>query len=403
MMAMWRFAALGAISLALLAQTNELPPESLLLAKIKNHMMETLTRQPNYTCLETVERSRRDASTRKYRLEDTLRIEVALVDGKEMFAWPGSKQFEDRDFRDLIPTGTFGTGEFALYARSVFGTNAAVFVARGEQSLGDRPTVRYDFQVPVSRSGFEIRTQDAHAVVGFQGSFHVDPQSLDLMRLEVIGEDLPPRLKLKSVSDRMDYARIRIGDGDFLLPDSSEVVLVDLNGEESRNRLRFTACRQYTGQSTLSFDDPEPPVGGGTQAVKVELELPANLDLALTLLDEIDVDKAAIGDPVRAQLYSDLKYKGHILASKGATATGHVSRIERHPNFTVMGVIFTELESNTVHARLDLHFDRIVGAETLTAGRGFVLNAPVMEHEGIVPLRTGRVRLMRGTLMFWRT
>ena len=364
-------------------------------------MMETLTRQPNYTCLETVERSRRDGSTRKYRLEDTLRIEVGLVDGKEMFAWPGSKQFEDRDFRDMIPTGTFGTGDFALYARSVFGTNAATFVRRGEQRLGDRSAVRFDFQVPLSRSGFEIRTGAARAIVGYHGSFHADQQSLDLVRLEVIGDDLPPQLKLKSVWDRMDYARIRIGDGDFLLPDSSEVVLVDLNGDESRNRLRFTTCHQYTGQSTLSFDDPEADDGTPTTSAKAELELPGNLDLALSLMDEIDTGKAAIGDPVHARLYGDLKSKGRILAPKGAVALGRISRVERHPNFTIVGFIFSELESNAVHARLDLHFDRAVGADTLV--RGSELNAPAMEHEGLLPLHGGRVRLMRGTLMFWRT
>jgi hypothetical protein len=402
MMAMWRFAVLGTIALRLSAQDAGLSPDSLLLARIKTHMMETLTRQPNYTCLETVERSRRDASTRKYRLEDTLRIEVALVDGKEMFAWPGSKQFEDRDFRDMIPTGTFGTGDFALYARSVFGTNAATFVPRGEQKLGERTSVRFDFEVPLARSGFEIRTGDARAIVGYHGSFFADPQSLDLMRLEVIGDDLPPRLKLKSASDRMNYARIRIGDGDFLLPDSSEVVLVDLNGDESRNRLRFTTCHQYTGQSTLSFDEPETNGGTPSTAAKAELELPGNLDLALSLIDEIDTEKAAIGDPVRAQLYSDLKYKGRILASKGAMASGRISRVERHPNVTVVGVIFADLESKTVHSRLDLHFDRVVGVDTLVPGR-WVLNAPAMDHEGLVPLRDGHVRLMRGTLLFWRT
>src|SRR6516162_5918097 len=100
MMTMWRLAALPLACVAVAQDTGQ--SDEGLLAKIRLHMMETLTRQPNYTCLETVERSRRDASTRKYRLEDTLRIEVALVDGKEMFAWPGSKQFEDRDFRDMI-------------------------------------------------------------------------------------------------------------------------------------------------------------------------------------------------------------------------------------------------------------------------------------------------------------
>jgi len=403
MMAMRGFVVLCAAGFGLGAQTAELSPDSLLLARIKAHMTDTLTRQPNYTCLETVERSRRDAATRKYRLEDTLRIEVALVDNKEMFAWPGSKQFEDRDFRELIPTGTFGTGDFALHSRSVFGGSVSIFEARGEQKIRDRSAVRFDFRVPRAHSGFEVRTRDAEAIIGYHGSFYADPQSLDLMRLEVVGDDFPAPLKLKALSDRMDYAEVRIGDGDFLLPDASEVVLVDMNGEESRNRVHFTACHQYTGQSVLSFDDPDPSAAAAAPALKAELELPGNVDLTLSLVDELDTDRLAIGDPVRAQLYGDLKWKGRILASKGAIATGRISRIERHPNFTVLGLIFMDLDSNTMHAKLDLHFDRVVGIDALTPGKNWVLNAPALEHEGLLPLRSGRVRLMRGTLLFWRT
>jgi hypothetical protein len=225
---------------------------------------------------------------------------------------------------------------------------------------------------------------------------------MDLMRLEVIGDDLPPRLKLKSVMDRMNYARVRIGDGDFLLPDSSDAVLVDSNGEESRNRMRFTQCHQYTGLSRLTFEDLEPAGGNIAPAAKAELELPPNLDFAFSLAEEIRIDQAAIGDPVHAQLYADLKYKGHILASKGAVVTGRISRIERHPSFTILGFIFSDLESNAVHARLDLRFDRVAGVDAMPNG-SWGLNAPAMEHEGIVPLRAGRALLMRGTLMFWRT
>jgi hypothetical protein len=403
MMAMRGFVVFCALATGIEGQTGELSPDTLLLARIKVHMMETLTRQPNYTCLETVERSRRDGSTRKYRLEDTLRIEVALVDNKEMFAWPGSKQFEDRDFRELIPTGTFGTGDFALHSRSVFGGNVPIFEARGEQKLDGRTAVQYDFRVLRLLSGFSVRTRDAEAIIGYHGSFYVDPKTLDLIRLEVVGDDLPPVLKLKGLSDRMDYARVRIGDGDFLLPESSEVVLVDLNGEENRNRIRFNGCHQYTGQSVLRFDEPDGSATPSAPAEKAELELPSNLDVTLSLLEEIETDRLAIGDLVRAQLHGDLKSKGRILIPKGATASGRISRIERHSSFTVLGLIFTELDSTGVHAKLDLHFDRAVGTDMISPGRDLVLNAPPLAHEALLTLRTGRVRLMRGTLLFWRT
>jgi hypothetical protein len=401
MMAMWRLAALLLACVAP-AQDAGLSEGELLLAKIKLHMMETLTRQPNYTCQETVERSRRDASTRKFRLEDILRLEVALVDGKEIFAWPGSKQFEDKDVRAMVPTGTFGTGDFALHERAIFVSRAAAFEARGQQNLEGRPAMRFDFSVPRPVSGYQIRIDDFQTIVGYHGSFYVDPSSLDLIRLEIAGDDLPPELKLKSISDRMDYARAQIGDGDFLLPQSSEIVLVDLNGQESRNRLKFAGCHQFTGESVLKFEEPD-PASSAQPAQKAELELPAELGLTLSLLDPIDTQTAVIGDPVRGQLSSDLKSKGHVLLAKGAIASGRISRLERHDNFTLLGLIFTDAESSSVHAKLELALERLVGIDTVAPNRSWTMSSPLLRHEGLVTLKSGRVRVLRGTLMFWRT
>jgi hypothetical protein len=238
-------------------------------------------------------------------------------------------------------------------------------------------------------------------MVGYRGSFYVEPQTFDLMRLEIFVDDIPATLKLKSISDRMDYARIRIGEGDFLLPESSDVVLVDLNGHVDRNQLRFSACRQFTGQSKLSFDDVEPSQSAAP-ARRSELELPRNLQIALSLVDDIDLETAAIGDPVKARLREDLKLRGRLVLSKGATATGRISRLERHPNFIVLGLIFTDLESSEGHARLELQFDRAVSGATLGT-RAFWTAFPAMEHEGLIPLPTGRKRLTRGAVTLWKT
>src|SRR5947209_13623252 len=68
---------------------QDLSPELLLLARIKVKMAENLDHLPNYTCEQTIERSRRRAPSRKFELLDTVRLEVALVEGKELYGWPG--------------------------------------------------------------------------------------------------------------------------------------------------------------------------------------------------------------------------------------------------------------------------------------------------------------------------
>src|SRR5207244_2388962 len=120
-----------------------LRPESLMLARIRVHMSDNLQRQPNYTCLETVERTALLKGSKKPLL-DTLRLEVALVDGKELFAWPGAAKFEDKELREIVATGTIGNGNFAIFARVVFmGVNGG-FVPRGRETINGRSLVRYD-------------------------------------------------------------------------------------------------------------------------------------------------------------------------------------------------------------------------------------------------------------------
>ena len=162
--------------------------------RIRAKMSGILLRQPDYTCTETIERTSQTPGGRSI-LEDTLRLEVALVEGKEMFAWPGSKEFEDRKLRDLVPTGMFGNGNFAIYARILFLSNVAIFEDRGETEWNGRPARRYDFRVSRSSGGSRLRVDKREAVVGFHGSFYADPVTLDVRRVEVVAEDIPADLK----------------------------------------------------------------------------------------------------------------------------------------------------------------------------------------------------------------
>jgi hypothetical protein len=257
----------------LMAQTPVASPglsaETLLLSRIRQSMVQNLKRQPNYTCVETVERSRRPASTRKFSLYDTLRLEVALVDGKEMFGWPGAKKFEETELSNIVTEGAIGNGNFALHARSIFQGSSPAFEYRGAADVDGRPALRYDFVVPRFMSGYKIRASEREAIVGYHGSFYADPITLDVQRIEVIADDIPRSLGIAAASDRMDYSLIRIGGGEFLLPSASELLMLDLIGNESRNQVRFTACRHFSGESVLTFGEPPASVSPAHAPIEI--------------------------------------------------------------------------------------------------------------------------------------
>jgi hypothetical protein len=243
------------------------------------------------------------------------------------------------------------------------------------------------------------------AIVGYHGSFDADPKSLDLERIEVIADDIPTELRLTSAEDRVAYARTEIGSGEFLLPSTSELSMVNLDGSENRNQVRFDACRQFTGESVLTFDDPPPSASissanapGNIQ----EIVLPPDLTLTLAVLDDVDLTKAAIGDPVRARLQNDLKSKGRVLLPKNAMASGHITRIERHGDAVMLGLTFDELEAPGIRARPQLKLDQLISADQVPARARYVLSE-VRPGEGILTLGVGRTRLNRGLLMNWST
>lgn len=314
-------------------------------------MLESLNRQPNYTCLETVERTRRRAPARRLELVDTLRMEVALVAGREMFAWPGAKNFENSDLRKMVPNGTIGNGNFALHARSIFGSSAAKFVYAGSSNIGGRMADRFDFKIPLSNSGYSLRVEDRSAVVAYHGSFWADSGTLDILRLEVDADDIPAFLQISSATNRMDYRRIRIGASDFLLPSDSELSLVDLHRNEHRNLIQLTACREYLGESVLSFADPEPvPKVQKPTEPSVEAELPAGLRVTLVLTTVLDSKKSMVGDVLEAKVLFAVKDKHNVLIPKGAIARGRITRLERIEGCVLTGFRFSDLDYGHMHA-----------------------------------------------------
>ncbi len=363
-----------------------------LLSRVRAKMSEVLLRQPNYTCTETIERTRQPVGSRS-KIEDTLRLEVALVDGKEMFAWPGSRQFEDRDLKELVSTGMFGNGNFAIFSRILVLTNAPAFGERREAALAGRSMIRYDFQVARSVSGHHLRVDDREAVVGFHGSLYADPETLDLRRVEVVDDDIPPELGLSQVETTVDYSRMRIGDEEFLLPVESELMMAS-QASVSRNWVRFSSCRKFTGESTLSFDDPVLNDKPAASAAPEEVEIPAGLTIPLEM-PPIDLMQAAVGDPIQAVLQGDLRNRRQRIAPKGATARGRIVRLDRDLSGFVLRIDFQDLDWPGGHARLKLSFD-----DAALVPRRLIRRA---EPGGEIVIGRQAGSRLSGILMFWRT
>lgn len=353
-------------------QPQPLPAELDLLTRIKIRMAENLTRLPNYTCLQTIERTRRRAGGSKFEPLDRVRLEVALVEGKEVFGWPGGDKIAESKITNLV-SGTIGNGDFALFLKSIFLGPGAVFRYQGEMSMDGRRAIRFDYVVPLLASGYHLRVPPREALVPYHGSFWVQPESLDLMRLELAVDAIPPYLGLAAASDAMDYRRIDIGGSSFLLPQRSELDMTDLNGREHRNRTRFTECRQFTGESTLKFGDATDGTLEAQSAAVKTIELPNDFEGDFSLLTPIDSATSAVGDLFLAKLVRDVRMAQQPVVPKGAELRGRITRLERADDRNSLVVAVTSIEFGGGRVELANRDNALfiqVSTKTLRAGLG---------------------------------
>lgn len=402
---------------------QEPPPEPEgLLDLIRSHVGESLRRLPDYTCLQTIERYERRRASREFVLSDRLRLEVALVEGKEYFAWPGETRFEVSRITQLVPGGTIGNGNFALHAYSVFLSTAPEFAYRGETTLGARRVIRYDFRVPRAKSGYTLRVGERQSVVGFRGSFYVDRDTLDLVRLEVVAEEIPPVLGVDHAADSMEYRPVRIGEKEFVLPAASELLLRDADGSEYRNRTSFTRCRQYTGESVLSFTGPleEVAPGEGPNAQK-KIFLPPGLTVGLALETAVDSAQAAVGDAIEARVTGDVKKDGIVWLPKGARARGRITRLARRSSPVAhyeVGLRFDRVEFPAGSSDFPAFLEAVLTAGGISTTQSTLGRLPsvggrrvaiaVLEPEdgpgsGFLIVTGTRLQLPKGLQMMWRT
>jgi hypothetical protein len=342
-----------ALAAAVTGAFADLPPELLLLSRFKQQVRQDLERAPNYTCLETMARYKRATAHASFAPADTVRLEVSYADGKELFAWPGSKRFEDRALKALVPTGMSGTGTFVLQARNLFVSENATFEYRGEETLDGRRAIRYDYHLPSFGGSFTIRTLDAEADVASKGSFFFDPASLDLIRLDIHGDEIPLSLHLEAVTISTTYARVPIGGSQALLPKKSELTMTHFAGDANRNVTEFSECHEYGSESVIRFDAPAEPLPEPAKPAIREVSLPSSLTIQMALESAIDSKSASVGDAVRARVLREVRIGPDLVLPKGAALNGRIVRMQHSPpaGFAV-GIDFAEAEWDNVHAKV---------------------------------------------------
>jgi hypothetical protein len=430
----WRLVVLAVALAPLAGFPQDLPPEVLMLARLKSHMRQELARIPNYTCVEVLERFHKPAGPKgTMKPLDTMQLEVAHIGGRELFSWLGDRNFKEDNPSAFIGGGMIGGGLFAGHLQGLLVSDPATFRYRGAEDLDGRRSIRYDFQLSSLWSRYTIQVAGASGNVGMKGALWADPQSLDVLRLEIHADEIPPTLPIVDAITIVDYARMAVGNAVVLLPQTGDLRMIHFSGEENHDRIEFVQCRSFNTETNISFDPaPSPaqtPLQAGPAAALHDAEVseavPAGLLVSIVLTTPLN-EQANVGQLIRGRVSGNVAHKGRIVIPNGAVVTGRVRRLERYSqpdDYFIVALEFSEIEAGASHLRFNAdlqEMNRTPGGEQILSNSSRYsrdqqsLGAIVVtttEHVGLPALpgvgsffiRGVRFSLPTGFRMVWKT
>lgn len=319
------------------------PDWNSLLHQVREKVKQTVDRLPNYMCTETIDRMQYDPEPghavpscdkliekkekRRPSTSDRLRLDVAMSEHREMFSWVGANHFDDRDLNELVKEGAMSTGSFATFLMAIFAGDSALFDYNGEKNDGGRTLAEFSFRVPLEKSEYVFIARNGRSLTAYEGTFLVDPKTFDLVRLVIHTTGLAPTSGSCQAETTLGYSHVQLRGTDFILPSEAGLRIISSDGVESRNHTVFSACHEFLGESTVSFDVPTDSAASATanQATSKGAAIPAGLSVQLALAQDIDTSAAAVGDPVRAKLTAPIRDRSsRILAPQGAVISGRI-------------------------------------------------------------------------------
>jgi len=356
---------------AVVPALTDASPAQVLFNQVRQKVLDNIARVPRFTCVETIDRdmhrpqlgfrpstcaatiAARAAQPSQGLLtwHDRLRLDVAIVGNTEMFSWAGASAFETGAMDQLAATGATGSGAFSSFLASIFGADADHFQYVGERQTPFGLLSTYEYNVPLEKSHYQTRMGDGKdRIIGYHGAFYVIPATATLRRLEVVAEQFPSGEACRVV-DTMDYATVKIGTGDFMLPEVSTMDVLYSTGDEARNETHFSRCREYVGESTIRFDDPDDNASPAAAARAALKSLPPKTHIRVKIDPPVNSATAAAGDPITGVVEHDVKEKGQVIVRATDRLHGRLLRLEQNmvptPQWTV-AIRFDSIERDGV-------------------------------------------------------
>jgi len=384
-------------------------PDAALFEKARTLMAETLAKQSNYVCLETIDRTQRVSAKERFNKVDSIRVEVAFIGKRELYSWPGARKFDDKDLLDLVSNdGAISTGTFAGHVQKLMNAKTAD-VGSGEWiNQHGKQRARFPFAVPVDRSRYKVmKTRYYGAIVEYSGEIWIDPDTGRITRLRLRSDSIPEDIGIDVTEADIEYGAATIGTKEFWLPvHSTESVIYGI-GPTDRNSIRLSGCHEFTGESKISFgeDVSGSKDSGSTTPV---VEVPAGIDFEIQFTEAVNTSSLHVGDLIPATLTSEIKHNDTVLFAKGSAVEVRLVRFRKTPLQMMPSVALGEVSSSAATARLLASPHLLQKTYTIQRGKTRETDFEIrrdMERPslGTIYMRGASLRLPKGYRTSWVT
>jgi len=213
---------------------------------------------PDFIVKQLIKRSYAFGTTSNWLPQDNLTIavgyranageeyKVLAVNGMPL----GREAKQSRDYsKDVAPGATSSGVEYISAVADVFKPESkTVFKFADTDLVLGRRTLVFEYAIEQPLSNLNLRADTAAASVGSRGRVWIDRETNRVLRFEQVATEIPPGFPITAASSLIDYDWVTIGEGKYLLPTHSEILLTRLNGNmprQSRNEIRFRGYQKF--------------------------------------------------------------------------------------------------------------------------------------------------------------
>ena len=212
---------------------------------------------PNFLCQQSTTRSDAGAD-RHWPTLDNVTAEVLYLQGHESYRDVKLNGKPTGHSMMELP-GSKSTGEFGSTLRALFDPETeALFKFHSNTVLAGFSAAIYDFAVSGDKSDWRISAGSQMIMTPYTGKIWIDRKSGNVVRIEMKAEDIPELFPFRRVEAEVAYGPVMLPSGRYFLPEKAENVSCNDPKSCNRNVIEFRNYHKYIGESSISFDVPDP-------------------------------------------------------------------------------------------------------------------------------------------------